>query len=422
MKTLYICYLGLLEPLVQTQVLPYLRLLADAGIDVTLLTFESTKSSSHDQEHWRDELAKQQIRWVSRRYHKRPSLPATMYDIAAGALLVSRLIRREGIRVLHARSHVPATMAILAKRNSGCRMLFDIRGFFPEEYVDAGIWPAGGFLYKLTKKVENALLAGADHCIVLTNRAREVLRSGAYPDLPINVPIEVIPCCVDFERFKRANGCRTSVRRELNVEGRQVLVYVGAMGGWYLSEQMADFLAAAHARKSTVFSLILTQSSVSQTIESLTRRGIPDDSFIVRTVAPADVPRYLCAADLAFCFIKPAYSKLSSSPTKIGEYLAAGLPVVCNSGIGDIDELLSTDRVGLLVRDFTQNSYTQALDDAERLVKEEDIAERCRQSARKHFDLRTIGGARYLEVYRRLGASLQEQVAGEHSAGSTRRI
>ena len=40
MKTLYLCYFGLREPLVQTQVVPYLREMRAAGIEVSLLTFE----------------------------------------------------------------------------------------------------------------------------------------------------------------------------------------------------------------------------------------------------------------------------------------------------------------------------------------------------------------------------------------------
>src|SRR5215212_3859727 len=40
-RTLYLCYFGLREPLVQTQVLPYLRKLAESGVGVSLLTFEA---------------------------------------------------------------------------------------------------------------------------------------------------------------------------------------------------------------------------------------------------------------------------------------------------------------------------------------------------------------------------------------------
>src|SRR5688572_26620654 len=87
-RTLYICYFGLREPLVQTQVLPYLRQLSAAGIKIHLLTFEPRLRES-----WKaDELSNQRelltaegIAWFYLPYHKRPSVPATLYDIVAGA-------------------------------------------------------------------------------------------------------------------------------------------------------------------------------------------------------------------------------------------------------------------------------------------------------------------------------------------------
>jgi hypothetical protein len=39
-KTLYLCYFWINEPLVQTQVLPYLREIRKGGTEVSLLTFE----------------------------------------------------------------------------------------------------------------------------------------------------------------------------------------------------------------------------------------------------------------------------------------------------------------------------------------------------------------------------------------------
>ncbi len=400
MKTLYICYFGLREPLVQTQVLPYLRELAEGGIDVTLLTFEPKAPTSAERREWEERLCDQGLRWLFLRYHKRPSLPATLYDITAGALLATRLVRREGIDVIHARSHVPAAMAGLAKRLSKCRMLFDIRGFFPEEYVDAGVWPAGGMLFRLTKRAEKKLLVASDGCVVLTDRAREVLRSN--PDLPKWVPIEVIPCCVDLQRFAAVNGCRQSIRKQLGVGNRHVMVYVGSMGGWYLSQEMADFLVAAHETDPCTFGLFLIQNSSFDLAGYLSRRGLKQEDFQIFSTSPEQVPKYLAAADFAFCFVKPCYSKISSSPTKIAEYLAAGLPVICTAGIGDVNEVLTADRVGVLVRELVPCAYAQAIQEVESLCREPGIRERCRASARAHFDLRNIGGHRYRSVYRNL--------------------
>src|SRR5215510_14327296 len=113
MRTLYLCYFGLREPLVQTQVLPYLRELNRGGVDVFLLTFEPGGNGSWgeaERKEWRARLKSQGIKWLSLTYHKRPSLPATLYDISIGALSAIRLVRRERIDVIHARGYVPAAM------------------------------------------------------------------------------------------------------------------------------------------------------------------------------------------------------------------------------------------------------------------------------------------------------------------------
>src|SRR2546423_13481829 len=110
--TLSLCYFGLREPLVQTQVLPYLRRLAASGVEVSLLTFEpelKRRWKADELEEERSRLAREGIRWHRLAYHKRPSLPATAFDILTGALFAARLAprepcreERERIQVLHA--------------------------------------------------------------------------------------------------------------------------------------------------------------------------------------------------------------------------------------------------------------------------------------------------------------------------------
>jgi glycosyltransferase involved in cell wall biosynthesis len=122
----------------------------------------------------------------------------------------------------------------------------------------------------------------------------------------------------------------------------------------------------------------------------------------VTQVTPAEVPRYLKAADIAISFIKPCYSKQSSSPTKIAEYLASGLPVVCNAGVGDLDELIEANNAGALLREFSSEAYQKALDEIEILRGEKKLAERLREVARREFDLIEVGRTRYRRLYQRL--------------------
>ncbi|MEW6130585.1 MAG: glycosyltransferase family 4 protein [Acidobacteriota bacterium] len=403
-RTFYICYFSLREPLVQTQVLPYLRELKQSDIEISILTFEPNFKNSwapSEKQEWKTRLAAEGINWHALPYHKRVSLLATFYDIAMGAFLLFKL--RKQIDVLHARSHVAAAVGSIAKRFIGCPLIFDIRGFFPEEYVDAGIWTGGGFIYRLTKFVEKRLFAAADAFVVLTGKARDILFGEDATVDEKGRPIEVIPCCVDLGRFQPvADLDKEAVRAELGLTGRRVLVYVGALGGWYLTREMAEFLATAHEKNPNSFSLILTQSPPAMIADEFKKLKIPENDYLIKQVAPAEIPRYLKTADLAISFIKPCYSKLASSPTKLAEYLASGLPVIANGGIGDVDDVLQNDRVGVVINEFTASAYRKALREAEQLLQDKSAVARCRESAMRNFNLEEVGGMRYRRLYHRL--------------------
>lgn len=411
-KTLYLCYFGIREPLVQTQVLPYLRGLQKGGNKVSILTFEPNLKVSWTTQQIKDtkrKLAEDGIEWNFLTYHKRPSAPATLFDVINGAFFVWKKNRQVKLDVIHARIHTPAMMGALAKLFSSGekpKLLFDIRGFFPEEYTDAGIWKENGWLYKTVKRIEKWLLKESDAFVVLTEKAREILfpESNKSNFDHFGRPVEVIPCCVDLKRFEKANeNSRAEIRNQLNIENRQVIVYVGSFGGWYLSDQMLDFLSAAREKRNDAFALILTQRDTDKISAQLKNHGFEEKDFYVGSATPSEIPRYLSAADFALSFIKPCFSKLASSPTKIAEYLASGLPIISNRGVGDIDELIESNRVGVLLDGFSKNDYLKALEEIEKLLTEDkEIIERCRITAQQEFDLYEVGERKYLSVYKRL--------------------
>jgi glycosyltransferase involved in cell wall biosynthesis len=409
MRTLYICYFGLREPLVQTQVLPYLRQLAEAGREVSMLTFEPDQQRSwprEEIERWSARLQQDGIRWLSLPYHKRPSVPATLYDILAGARLAARLVRREGVEVIHARSHVPMAMALMARHWAGCRLVFDIRGLMAEEYADAGIWTEGSPPFRAIKRVERMGIKRADQLVVLTRRMRDWL---VQKGLKEAASIEVIPCCVDFARFEAVAG------EQSEPEGFEV-VYAGSVTGLYMLEEMGRFFLELQRQQPGARLRIMTKSSAADAAATLRRVGLDDQDFQIGAVSPADVPAYLRRARLGLSFRKPTFSQIAASPTKVPEYLAAGLPVVCNSGIGDTDDLLMTEKVGVVIETFDREAYREAARRALAISLDPEIRARCTNAARRHFDLVKVGAAGYGNVYRRIEESgKQKAVRSEYA-------
>ena len=404
-RVLFISYNGMLEPLGQTQVLPYLRELAKRGVKFTLLSFEKNKGSithgHHDYEILKRQLLEQGIEWHWLRYHQRPSLPATFFDVQAGVRYAGRLIQANRTELVHARSYIPATIALALKRKYRIKMIFDVRGLMGEEYVDAQRWTKGGLPYRVTKATEQRIFAATDAVVTLTERIWPIIKE--WDGLRgRRVHHTVIPCCVDLTLFKFNERERARLRAELGLKDRLTLVYSGSLDGWYLTEQMADFFASVVRKRTDAHLLWLTMGSRERVQGLMRARGISDAHFSIRSVAPKEMPSYLSAGDIGISFIKRCFSKLASSPTKNGEYLACGLPIVINSGIGDSDSLVDQSQSAVVLDEVNDRESAAALGAIEKLLQEPNVKTKARAVAEKMFDLNSVGVERYARLYETL--------------------
>ncbi len=396
LKTLYISYFGIREPLVQTQVVAYLREIANnSDIEVHLVTFEPNFKQEWTDEQIEDErrrLAADGITWYCFPYHKSPSAPATLYDVFVAARFIRKLVREKGINVLHARGHIPVLMATTANRGGNCRIIFDIRGLVADEYADAGVFAHNSPPYKAMKWIENLGLRKADQTVVLTEKMRDYLVEN---DLMKAEKIEVIPCCVEFSRIENSEI-------QLPPTERFELIYAGSVSGLYLLEEMCGFFLELKKRKPDAFFRILTKHPADETAKTFQKLGIAANDFEILSVAPSEVGTYIKQAKLAISFRKSTFAQIAASPTKIPEYLAVGLPVVSNSGIGDTDALIENERVGVIVEDLSRAGYAEAVDKALELLEDKTLFDRCVETAHSVFDLKTVGRNGYLNVYRKL--------------------
>ena len=404
-RVLFISYNGMLEPLGQSQVIPYLRELAKRGVRFTLLSFERAKAFEPEGisqcEQLRDKLQSQGIEWHWLHYHQRPSIPATIYDVLAGLRKALSLVQRNRIEMVHARAHIPATIALGLKKRFGTKMIFDLRGLMAEEYVDAEHWREGGLPYRITKATERQILASTDAIVTLTERIWPIIKE--WKGLRGRaVHHEVIPCCVDLSLFKFSEAERARRRAELELGDRFTVVYSGSLDGWYLTEKMADFFASFLKQKPDAHLLWLTTGSHDRVRQLMSSRNVGVGSFSVLSVPSPSVPSYLAAADAGLAFIKRCVSKIASSPTKNGEYLACGLPLIINAGVGDSDALINDWKAGVLIEDFTDQEYAEAARQIEAMVAQGDVRSSARSVAEHLFDLDTIGAERYAALYERV--------------------
>lgn len=381
MRAVYVSYDGLLDPLGMSQVIPYVRRLGRRGCVAAVVSFEK-KARGRDGEDGgevRTDLSGSGVRWRPLAYHKTPRVPATLWDCLRGAVQVRREVSDSGAALVHCRGDVAMLMARWAGLPAGVKLLYDVRGFFAEERVDSGSWRAGSALDRLVRREEAKNLRRADGVVVLTQAARRVLE-GRCDSLP---PIRVIPTCADLDVFRPApRGSERSFD----------IVYSGSLGTWYLPAEMTRFVQLAGPEIGGR-SLLLTPN-----LDEASRLGLDSVWTETRRAAPAEVHRWLRRARVCVFFIRPAPSKRASCPTKFAEALACGLPVVCNRGIGDLDEIVEHEGVGVLVEAFTDEAYGRAAHRLARLLEDPTLPHRCRALAERRYDV-AVGAAAYESLY-----------------------
>jgi glycosyltransferase involved in cell wall biosynthesis len=385
-----VSYDGALDPLGTSQVVPYLVGLAARGVAITLVTFEKAErwGQSEGRRAMQDRLEVCGVRWRPLRYHKRPRLAGTLLDIVAGSRTIAREASRLAPELVHCRGDVATVMARWARLPSAIRLLYDVRGFFSDERVETGSWGRGSLVDRAVTRMEAANLQRADGAVVLTRHAAEALRR-RRPSLRL---LRVIPTCADVSFFKPRAP-----------EGKPEfgLVYIGSLGTWYMADEMVAFarLAAGTVPGPILF---LTPEP-----EEVRRLGVTADWAEIRTVEPQAVAEWLPRARAMFFFIKPIPSKRASCPTKFAEGLASGLPVICNRGIGDLDDIVEREGVGVLVDGFSEAAYSAAVQRLKNLLEDPGLSERCRRLAETRYSV-VLGVGAYHELYTELVTGARE--------------
>ncbi|MEA3048203.1 MAG: hypothetical protein QOG84_39 [Sphingomonadales bacterium] len=386
---LYVSYDGMLEPLGQSQVLAYLERLAERYA-VTLLSFEK-KADLADAARLtavRRRIDEAGIEWTRLRYHKAPSAPATAFDIAAGTLVALRLARRRRVEIVHARSYVAALIGLAVKRATGARLLFDMRGLWADERVDAGWWPRGGRLYRAAKALERRLLRGADHIVSLTQAAAREIAS--FPGLPGSTPISVIPTCADLDRFAPVGP---------KPAGPPVLGFLGTASSWSMVPELLRFHRLLAEREPSARLLIVNRHEQDYIRACIAQAGT-DPARVEIVAAHHDaVPGLIRGMTIGTALKRPSYSQLGCAPTKLAEYLGCAIPVLVNRGIGDVAEIVAGHQVGVVLDGFGEADLRAGVERMLALLADPDLPRRCRSAAEAVFSLES-GVAAYDAVYR----------------------
>jgi glycosyltransferase involved in cell wall biosynthesis len=395
---LYLSYDGMTDPLGRSQVLPYLVGLAARGHRIRLVSLDKPALFERHRGVVEEICRAAGIAWHPRPFRSGILLVAVPRNLRALRKLAEQLIAERRPDLVHCRSDLPGMVGLALKRERGIPFLYDMRAFWPDERAEGGAWDQRKWVFRRVfryfKARQKEMIEAADHIVTLAEEGRKALLA---MNLHLAGPISVIPCCADFSHFTLADPAVRASRREmLGVPpGAPLLIHLGTTGPNAMLGAMLDFVRLYRKRHADARMLFLTPERGDDITAAGRARGL-DAGLHVRSATREEVPQWLAAADLGLFFVRPVWSKKGASPTKMGELLAAGLPVIANAGVGDVAEIVRECGAGAVVDSFDRAAYDRAIDELEATPRS---PEAIREAARRWFDLE-VGITAYDRIYR----------------------
>lgn len=390
----YVVYWGASEPLGRTVAVPAVEALS-RWVDVTLVSFEKPEDrSSRRMREVRDRLERAGVEWRPLAYHASPPVVSSFLDLWSGVRAVEELHATRPFDLVLGRTFVGGLVAALGAERLRLPFVYYQDACWPEEQVDAGKWSRGSLPDMAAHRLEEVSFRAADGLVVLTRRTLERLRRDGR--VPAERPVVVAPTTsgvIDLaspESLRRPRASARSLR----------LLYLGSVAGRYPLDAILDFLAAARTRIPGSVLSVYAHRDRELVVREADRRGL-GDAVRVDRAEPSELPAVFRAHDAGLVLLRGGLSARCQTPTKVGEYLAFGLPVVSSPIVGDVPALLRRENVGVVLSALTPEACGEAVEAMLPLVRDPDLPLRAHRLATTVFD-RSAAARRQIELFRRL--------------------
>ena len=323
-------------------------------------------------------------------------------EIGRLAAAIERLCEDWRPDVLHA--HSPALCgeaAVRASQRLGIPLVYEIRAFWEDAAVGNGTTHEGSIKYRLTRKLEERVVARAGAVVTICEGLRGDLIARGHDGSRISI----MPNGVDLAMFGAPKPRDADLAAELGLGDGPV---IGFIGSFYDYEGIDDLIAAmpALAARQPDARLLLVGGGPCEAALKAQAEASPAAQAIrfVGPVPHTQVERYYALADIMAYPRKRSRLTDLVTPLKPLEAIGAGQAgrLSVASDVGGHRELI-TD--GLTGRLFAPDDPAACADALARLLQERGSWDAYRRAGRAHVEARhdwARNAERYQDVYQTL--------------------
>jgi glycosyltransferase involved in cell wall biosynthesis len=223
------------------------------------------------------------------------------------------------------------------------KFIFDCRGLWADERIDNKSWQRNKFFYNLLyiffKYLEKLYLQKSDFTIVLTYKIKYFFLKNYNLN---KKKLIVLPCVANFDKYKILNDKKIIyLKRIYKLSGNDLIIgYFGSISNIYMPNEMIDLFlfSKKYFKNPKIIFFSDNFDYLHKHVDNF--KNLKTEDYSLFSPKEKDLCKYYNLCDLTLCFVVNSFARKASSPTKIGESLACGIPVLCNKNVGDIDKII----------------------------------------------------------------------------------
>lgn len=346
MNILFLGYWNADDPLTSATILPHLKILKKFD-KINNVVFVNAQREEVSQERLKE------IEDIGVKYYPMYSrnlsfnLINKISDFILFPRFIIQLTTKHDIQLIIARGAPAGGLAYLVWKKS--RIPFVVESFEPHAayMLVTKTWKRYDPRYISQAYLEKKQKQHATALITVSENYRMALKAEGIEENRLFT----VPCSVDQEKFFPDAQLRKIAREELKIpEEATVGVYAGKFGGLYYEDEAFELFQKAFSHYKEFYLLLLSAQDKRWVQTKIKVFNLPTGYCRHLFVGHELVNQYLNAADFAFALYKETAVAKFLSPVKVGEYWAAGIPIVLTDKVGDEHLLIKKLGGGVLFK------------------------------------------------------------------------
>ena len=276
-------------------------------------------------------------------------------------------------------------------------LVFEVRDLWPESLAAVGAGGEGTWLHRTLAAIARFLYRRASHIVVVTPAFKDHLIQRWQ--VPAD-KISVVENGVETDLFRK-DPSANQLRRDLRLEGRFLICYIGTMGMAHGLETVIEAACKLQSVRPAAMFLLIGEGAEKENIAQLAAARGLENIRILDQQPRERIPAYISAADVCLVMLKKTDLFKTVIPTKLLEYMACERPVIVAVD-GQARRIVEDANAGIFVEPEDSGALIQAIQE---LADSPEKGRKMGASGRQYIVSRLSRrktAADYIEVLERL--------------------